>query len=301
MDPPDILIQPIWEISPHPIALIRLAGDPRLRRYAYVNPAFCETTGYSYAEAVGAPATLLFGANTSLAGIHTYEAVIAQGVASRVALTQYRKNKSEYVANATIAPLIDPDGDARYIIVIETGIPPLMPALDVEAGPGTIVPMVLPVPLRELPAGVIPTHLSSHPDLDAVRALWMETRGNRALPRRAEFDLITMLRWAPHLSVVTVMPRGRLQYRLFGTDLARVYGQDLTGHFLDELTPKDLWSVVTAHYQEVVRTRQPLFAPISICNGRWYCEVSRLLLPVAGEGRSDQVAFVMGVDYQRGE
>jgi hypothetical protein len=51
------------------------------------------------------------------------------------------------------------------------------------------------------------------------------------------------------------------------------------------------------HYQEVVETRQPLFAPVSIANGRWYNEVSRLLLPLAAE--QDGVSFIMGADYAR--
>jgi hypothetical protein len=51
------------------------------------------------------------------------------------------------------------------------------------------------------------------------------------------------------------------------------------------------------HYREVVRTRQPLFAPISIANGRWCTEVTRLLLPLGDGG--DAVAFVMGADYAR--
>jgi hypothetical protein len=73
-----------------------------------------------------------------------------------------------------------------------------------------------------------------------------------------------------------VTPNGRFQFRLFGTELARVFGRDLIGRFLDGLAPK---------------------APISIANGRWYNEVSRLLLPLATE--SGTVGFVMGADYVR--
>jgi hypothetical protein len=93
-----------------------------------------------------------------------------------------------------------------------------------------------------------------------------------------------------------VLPDGRFQFRLFGTDLSNVYGRDLTGCFLDELTPHDLWTVVTEHYRKVVATGEPLFAPISVSNGHWYNEVSRLLLPLSG---NDKVYFVMGADYKR--
>jgi hypothetical protein len=58
----------------------------------------------------------------------------------------------------------------------------------------------------------------------------------------------------------------------------------------------DLWLVVILHYQEVVRTRQPLFAPISVTNGRWCTEVSRLLLPLPA---NSHVNFIMAADYKR--
>ena len=105
------------------------------------------------------------------------------------------------------------------------------------------------------------------------------------------------MQWVPHLSIATATPDGRFEFRLFGTELTRLYGRNLTGSVLDDLTPKDLWSVVIMHYREVVRTRHPLFAPISIANGRWYNEVSRLLLPLANDG--DAVAYVMAADYPR--
>jgi hypothetical protein len=48
---------------------------------------------------------------------------------------------------------------------------------------------------------------------------------------------------------------------------------DLCGCVLDDLTPKDLWSVVVMHYREVVRTRQPLFAPARVFSpGAGYTE-----------------------------
>jgi hypothetical protein len=159
------------------------------------------------------------------------------------------------------------------------------------------VPLTLPMPMREYPFARMPEHLPSHPELDALKELWATICGKRALPRRSDFDLGTMKRWASHLSIATVTPDGRFQFRLFGTELTRLYGRDLTGCILDDLTPKDLWSVVIIHYREVVRTRQPLFAPISIANGRWYNEVSRLLLPLSDGGEA--VAFVMGADYPR--
>ena len=152
------------------------------------------------------------------------------------------------------------------------------------------------MPLHELSPNRHPCHLASHPELEALKALWLDVSGERALPCREDFSLDIMKRWAPQISVAVVMPEERFQFRLSGTALAQVYGRDLTGSFLDELTPQDLWSVIIQHYREVVRTRQPLYAPFSVSNGRWYTEVSRLLLPLSGNG---EVTFIMGADYRR--
>ncbi len=160
----------------------------------------------------------------------------------------------------------------------------------------TSVPLTIPMPLIEYPDGDVPTHLPSHPELDAPMVLWREVRSSGALPNRGDFTLDVMTRWATHLSIAVVLPDGRFQFRLFGSELSNVYGRDLTGCFLDELTPLDLWAVVIEHYRDVVRTGEPLFALISVSNGRWYNEVSRLFLPLSG---NDEVNFVMGADYKR--
>jgi PAS domain S-box-containing protein len=296
MIPLDNLIQPIWEVSPYPIAVINFDRDPQRRKFLYVNSAFTELTGYRSTEAVDHPATLLNGPKTSQAAIQKCEASIAQGKPCKTTLVHYRKDGSEYPAEATVAPLIEPDGSAQFLILIETMNP--SPNYAAATDDGVVVSLALPMPLKEFPAGYRPGHLGSHPELDDLQALWTKLRGNRPMPRREDLDLRIVSRWASHLSIATVMPNGRFQFRLFGTELSRVYGQDLTGRFLDELTPRDLWSVIILHYQEVAKTLRPLFAPISIANGQWYSEVSRLLLPLA-DGDPTKPAFILAADYVR--
>src|SRR3990172_8887516 len=86
----DNLIQPIWDISPYPIAVTSFDRDPQLRKFLYVNSAFTRSTGYSNAEAVGRSATLLYGPRTSKAEIQEYEAAVTLGKPCRTALTHYR-------------------------------------------------------------------------------------------------------------------------------------------------------------------------------------------------------------------
>ena len=59
---------------------------------------------------------------------------------------------------------------------------------------------------------------------------------------------------------------------------------------------------MVCHYSALRAGREDAAASIraiSIANGRWYSEVSRLLLPLAAEGEGSRVAFIMGADYAR--
>ncbi len=290
------LLQPVWEVSSEPIVVTGNEPDPNDRKILYVNQAFTEVNGYTREEAIGRPPTLVHGAETDPDTLRKSEERLREGRSQEYTLLHYRKDGSHYQCITTRAPLVDADGESEYLISIWRVVSEPRPAAaDRVRQPGS-VPLTLPMPLHELPLAHHPRHLSSHPELDALQALWVEVCGERALPSRQEFDLDVMKRWAPHLSVAVVTPDGRFQFRLFGTELAHVYGRDLTGCFLDELTPNDLWLVVILHYQDVVRTQRPLFAPISVSNGRWYTEVSRLLLPLSA---NSHVNFIMAADYKR--
>jgi hypothetical protein len=80
------------------------------------------------------------------------------------------------------------------------------------------VPLALPMPPREYRFARMPERLPSHPELDDLRELWTTTHGKRTLPRRSEFDLGTVKRRASHVSIATVSPDGRFQFRLFGIE-----------------------------------------------------------------------------------
>jgi PAS domain S-box-containing protein len=290
----------IWDASPFSIVVTDYDAAPELRRIVYVNPAFSDLTGFAAEEVLGKLISAMDRPEPDLRRSAECEAILSSRKTCESTFFHYRKDGSKYLSRETVAPFIEPDGSARFLMMIEMAVSSIEHSpLDDEIRDGVFVGLTLPMPLQEYPSTPAPRHLTSHPELDVLRDLWTKIRGDRKLPRRGEFDLGQVKRWASHLSIATVTFDGRFKFRLFGTELTRLYGRDLTGSNLDELTPKDLWSGVIQHYKEVVRTRQPLFAPISIANGRWYNEVSRLLLPLAGDGDGDAVSFVMAVDYQR--
>ena len=296
---PSLVIQPIWRGSPFSIAIIEFDRAPKDRRVLYVNDAFVKMTGYSNEEAYGKPAGLLDGPLSDQATEEECEEALAKGEPFTRPVRHYRKDGSAFLSQLTLAPLLEPDGSTAFLISMEVeafhfsdgGIPHHR-----DLGP-TFVPLTLPMPLKEMSSGQLPTHLSSHPELTALRDLWASLAVDGELPRRSRLDLKTTKRWASHLSIAAVLPGSRFQFSLFGTELERVYGRDLTNCYLDELSPANLWAVVISHYETVARLRQPLFAPISISNGRWYSEVSRLLMPLSSDDRA--VAYILGADYSR--
>jgi len=296
---PAPLIQPIWRESPFSIAITGFNRAPEDRRLLYVNEAFVRMTGYSNAEACGQSAKLLDGPSSDQAAEEECEAALAKGEPFTRPVRHYRKDGSMFLSHLTLAPLLEADGSAAFLISMEVETPhPTDSAAPNQYRHGlTSIPLTLPMPLKEMHSGDLPPHLSSHPELTALRDLWVSLAVDGEAPRRSTLDLKATKRWAPHLSIATVLPTGRFQFTLFGTELARVYGRDLTNCYLDELSPANLWSVVMLHYETVVRTRQPLFAPISISNGRWYSEVSRLLMPLSTDDSA--VAFIVGADYSR--
>src|SRR5579871_3728314 len=185
------LLQPIWEVSPYPLAVISNEPDAQDRKFVYINRAFTDVTGYTRYEAIGQPATLLNGPRTNLDALHECEAMLLRGDTFSSPLVHYRKDGSEYACEITIAPLVEPDGGEHFIIIIE--MPSVMPAKisrsdDDIAPTGALVALTLPMPLQEFSDGRLPTHLKSHPELDALRALWIEIRGDRPLPLRTDFE-----------------------------------------------------------------------------------------------------------------
>jgi PAS domain S-box-containing protein len=290
------LLQPLWEISAEPVAIVSNRSGPADRRIVYINPAFTRLTGFSREAALDRPPHFMHGVGTDLAMVEQGEALIRDGQPFEHTLVQYRMDGAAYRCSVTTAPLVDADGASEFLISMFK--PAVDAAIDPALTPNRPIPLTLPMPLplHEYRNGNQPEHLKSHPELDALLTIWHEKRGARAQPRRSDFPLETMTRWASHMSVATVTPERRFRFRLFGTELAHVYGRDLTGHFLDELTPHDVWSVVIKDYREVLATEKPLFAPVSVANGRWYSEVSRLLLPLSDGARTNSI---MGADYQR--
>jgi PAS domain S-box-containing protein len=115
----DGLATPIWDVLPFPIAVFGYDAEPQRRKIVHVNAPFTRLTGYARAEAVGRPATILNGPKTDPTTAAELEATLKRGRACEALIVHYRKDGSEYLSRTTVAPLIERDGRARFLIFID--------------------------------------------------------------------------------------------------------------------------------------------------------------------------------------
>src|SRR5665648_300358 len=65
---------------------------------------------------------------------------------------------------------------------------------------------------------------------------WLESAGQRAMPARSDFDPLKVPRLLPHLGLIDLrdgVDQGL--FRLAGTQLRNIYGQEITGKRIDEV------------------------------------------------------------------
>ena len=173
----------IWDSSPFSIVVTDYAAEPRQRKIVYVNTAFTDMTGFAADELIGKSPALIDGPRTDPIRSAECEATLKNGKTYDATFFHYRKDGSEYLSRATVAPLIEPDGKAKFLMLIEVMVSSIERSAHNENASvvGAFVPLTLPMPLREYPSSTRPKHLPSHPELDALKEFWTSVRGKRAL------------------------------------------------------------------------------------------------------------------------
>lgn len=69
----------------------------------------------------------------------------------------------------------------------------------------------------------------------AIEGHWNTLRGERAMPRRDEIDPVDLAPWLPYVSMMEVhYDPFRVRYRVVGTEVARIVGEDFSNRWLDE-------------------------------------------------------------------
>ncbi|WP_119303288.1 PAS domain-containing protein [Dongia deserti] len=90
---------------------------------------------------------------------------------------------------------------------------------------------------------------------------WNGLRGDRPMPRRDEIDPVELVPWLPYLSIVELHYEPfRVRYRIVGTEVARIVGEDFSRRWLEETG----WGEASVAlnrllYERVAESRAPSF------------------------------------------
>jgi hypothetical protein len=94
-----------------------------------------------------------------------------------------------------------------------------------------------------------------------LEAHWNALRGERAMPRRDELDPVDLVPWLPYLSTMELhYDPFRVRYRVVGTEVARIVGEDFSNRWLDETGWGDAAIALNRLlYERVAESRTPSY------------------------------------------
>jgi hypothetical protein len=99
----------------------------------------------------------------------------------------------------------------------------------------------------------------AHPKLRRLYEYWLEKRGDRRMPSRADLDPLDMRFVVGNIILVDVIDGTPLQFRirLHGTNLSQRVGFELSGKMLDELPETEFRELTRESFTRVVNTGEP--------------------------------------------
>lgn len=122
-----------------------------------------------------------------------------------------------------------------------------------------------------------------HPKLRDLYRFWERKRASRALPLRADLDVIELWPWLGNLMLLEVEGDGTdFIYRVYGTTIADYFGRDLTGRRTSSLAT-DVRTVVRAEYHEVMMTARPIIITRARSVQMKRVRASKLILPLGAD------------------
>lgn len=123
-----------------------------------------------------------------------------------------------------------------------------------------------------------------HSQLAALAQLWSRKASGKRLPAREDFDPAELRPWLGRLMLLDVVEDGKdFHYRLHGTGLVELFGEDLTGRAVGKLDPKRR-ATLLAEYRRAFETRSPHYVPSKELAEKKHLHVAKLVLPLASDG-----------------
>ncbi len=121
------------------------------------------------------------------------------------------------------------------------------------------------------------------PEIRELFQFWLRRRPEGGVPTRKDIDPSRIP--APHLPYLFLYRRqrdGRFQCKLIGTELARVFGHDATGKYLDDILPAPMVGDRVAMFARVLDTGMPIYyrGPV-VLRSRHQRRFARILLPLS--------------------
>lgn len=128
-----------------------------------------------------------------------------------------------------------------------------------------------------------------------VYQYWMQKRGDRAAPPRADIDPIEMRVFLPNVVLLDVeqSPR-RYRTRLMGTAFVEEYGEDTTGRYLDEVDLGQEKQRLFTALDAVVASCTPTYMkPMEnrLTNGR-LIRFERIVMPLSNDGTTVNMLLI---------
>ena len=126
---------------------------------------------------------------------------------------------------------------------------------------------------------------------------WLNIKGNRPMPSRADLDPSDIVSLLPHISLIDVeRESGRYKMRLIGTETVKAMGIDVTGKYLDDFPLID--RALKENYDWLVKEKRPY---INFDKLKWssksYMDYYALGLPLSRNG-TDVDILMFGMYYQ---
>jgi hypothetical protein len=126
-----------------------------------------------------------------------------------------------------------------------------------------------------------------YPDIDRLLAYWRAKKGDRTFPSRADIDPLEFTRALPRVMMVEVSYDPlEFRYRVAGTGLFAMHGQELTGKLARELDPPEFGALIHRHYTEVIERRAPILHLIELTVNHLATSYARIILPLSSDGQT---------------
>ncbi len=133
--------------------------------------------------------------------------------------------------------------------------------------------------------------------LQNIYQYWLDMKGERSMPSRADLNPVEIVKLLPHISLVDVEHEtGRYKMRLIGTETVKAMGLDVTGKYLDEFPLIE--QILKKNYNWLIKEKRPY---INFDKLKWssksFMDYYALGLPLSRNGKDVDI-LMFGMYYQ---